>query len=63
MPPIDIKDTTTSAANQQETITKEPTKLPPAPVLPSQVCCVISLIILVTIATGRATFTAGCYVR
>jgi len=63
MPPIDVKDTTTTATNQQETINKEPTKLPTAPVLSSQVCSIIPLIVLVTIATGRTTFTAGCYVK
>lgn len=63
MPPIEMKDTKAPASNQPEAPAKEMTKLPPTAVLPSQVCSVISLVILVTIATGRAILATGYYVK
>ena len=63
MPPIEVKDTTAPPTSQQdsEVVVKETNKL--APVVTSQVCSVILLVILVTIATGRATLIAGCYIK
>lgn len=64
MPPIDVKDATTAPPTNQQDLeapAKEMNKL--APVVTSQVCSVISLVILVTMATARATFIAGYYIK
>ena len=64
MPPIDVKDATTAPPTNQQDLeapAKETSKL--APVVTSQVCSVISLAIIVTMATGRATFIAGHYIK
>lgn len=63
MPPIEVKDATAPPTNQHELEppVTEANKLPP--VITSQVCSVISLVILVTIATGRAAFITGCSVK